>query len=326
MADHVLSVKIGDHKINPALALAPMAGITSQPFRLLAKEQGCQLLVSEMISAKGLIYQSGRSEELYRFSEEERPIGLQLFGSDPAVLAAAAQKLEALNPDFIDLNLGCPTPKVTKNGDGAALMRNPSLCSKIFKAVKNAVCCPVTVKLRKGWDEAEVTVVEIALRAEEAGLSMITVHGRTVSQKYSGQADWQIIAQVKKAVQIPVLGNGDVDSPASALAMIEQCAPDGLMIGRAARGNPWIFSAVLAALQGRPVPPKPTAEEIVRMALKHFSMLAALKGEESAVRQMRRHSSWYIRGFDQAACLRHHLVSAKSGAELKAILEKILAR
>ncbi len=318
-----LLLKIGSETIEPGLVLAPMAGITSQPFRILAREQGCRLVISEMISAKGLMYKNDRNCSLLYFTEEEKPLGLQIFGSEPDILASAAARLENMNPDFIDLNMGCPTRKVIKNGDGGALLRDPVLCSKIFQAVTKAVSCPVTVKLRKGWDEKAVTAPEIASRAEAAGIAAITVHGRTVAQGYSGKADWDIIARVKESVRIPVIGNGDIVSAADALAMIDKCSCDGVMIGRAARGNPWIFAEVLAAIQGRPLPPKPTGREIIDMMLRHFKLLEQLKGEKVASREMRRHSSWYIKGLSGAASARQKLIRAKSFVETEEILDEL---
>ncbi len=313
-------LNIGTLKVRPGLALAPMAGVTNHAFRLLAIEQGCKLLYSEMISAKGLIYDNNRNRSLLYFSEAERPIGLQLFGSDPAILARAAEKIENLGADFIDLNLGCPTRKITRNSEGGALLRQPALCSEIFRAVINAVKCPVTVKLRKGWDEKSYTLPEIAMRAEEAGISAITVHGRTVEQGYSGKADWDSIRDVKKMVSIPVIGNGDVDSPQAAAAMIDHCSCDGIMVGRAARGNPWIFREILAMLEGRLLPEKPSLDEITEMVVKHFELLASLKGESAAAREMRRHSSWYIKGLPGSAAARQKLIHASTLAEVKDLL------
>lgn len=313
-------LQIGSLQVRPGLALAPMAGVTDHAFRLLAKELGCKLLFSEMISAKGLIYDNNRNRSLLYFTEAERPIGLQLFGSEPAILARAAEKLEKLGVDFIDLNLGCPTRKITRNFEGGALLRQPALCSELFKAVVGAVSCPVTVKLRKGWDEKSYTLPEIAVRAEAAGVSAITVHGRTVEQGYSGKADWDAIKEVKALVSIPVIGNGDVDSPQAAAAMINHCSCDGIMVGRTARGNPWIFNEILALLEGRPLLSKPSLEEITAMVIKHFKLLILLKGETVAAREMRRHSYWYIKGLPGSAAARQKLIRASSLAEVEAVL------
>jgi len=315
-----LSLEIGSLKVQPGLALAPMAGITNHPFRVLVKEQGCPLVFSEMISAKGLLHDSRRSDLLLYFTDQERPIGFQLFGSDPLIMATAAHKLEHIGADFIDLNMGCPTRKITRNCEGGALMRKPALCSKIFLEVVNAVSCPVTVKLRKGWDADTINVVEIAQRAEEAGIKAVTVHGRTVEQGYSGKADWDIIKQVKESLSIPVIGNGDVDSPQSAEAMFAYCDCDGVMIGRAARGNPWIFGATLAWIKERRLPKPPSVDQIARMVLKHFSLLSELKGEAAAAREMRRHASWYIRGLPGAAVVRQKLIRVTSFKETESIL------
>lgn len=315
-----MSLKIGNLKIDPPLALAPMAGITSHPFRMLAREQGCRLLYSEMVSAKGMAFNQSRSDSLLYFSEAERPIGIQLFGSDPRILAGAAAEIEKMGADFIDLNLGCPAKKITSNCEGGALMRDPALCTKIFKALAGVVSCPVTVKLRKGWNSQSVNVLEIAARAEEAGLTAITVHGRTVDQGYSGKADWEAIKLVKEQVSIPVIGNGDVDSAAAALEMLKMCGCDGVMVGRASRGNPWIFAEISAALEGRPLPEPPTPGEIVDMALRHFTLLTEFKGEAAAAREMRRHSAWYIRGLPGSAAIRQQLVQISSYAEAESIL------
>ncbi len=315
-------LKIGSITVRPGISLAPMAGITGYPFRLLAKEQGCPLLYSEMISARGLLYNSRRHCHLLYFTEEERPIGFQIFGSEPAVMAKAAVQLEALGVDFVDLNLGCPTPKVTRNGDGGALLRNPALCSEIFKAVSRAVTCPVTVKLRKGWDAHSVNVVDVALRAEEAGIKAVAVHGRTVEQGYSGSADWDIIAKVKESLSIPVIGNGDINSPQSAGAMFSHCGCDGVMIGRAARGNPWIFSSALAWLKNNELPEPPPVEQLVETALKHLSMLIDLKGERVAIREMRQHAAYYIKSLPGAAAVRQKINRASSYQETENILRE----
>ncbi len=313
-------MKLGGVTVYPALALAPMAGITSHPFRLLVKEQGCGLVYSEMISARGLCCPGKRTEVLLCYSEAERPVAFQLFGSDPAVLAAAAQILQARSVDLIDLNLGCPTPKITRNGDGGALMRDPTRCSAIFEAVVKAVSCPVSVKIRKGWDECSVNAPEIALRAEAAGVKAVAVHGRTVKQGYSGKADWEIIKKVKESVSIPVFGNGNVSSPPEAQMMLEHCGCDGVMIGRAALGNPWIFRQVRAWLEeGRIVGP-PSPEERLEMCIRHMALLCGLKGNAVAAREMRRHAGWYIKGLPGAAEARRHLVKAVNCDEMATMM------
>lgn len=314
-------MNLGSKTVHPALALAPMAGVTGHPFRLLAKEQGCGLVYSEMISARGLCCPGKRTAALLYYSEAERPVAFQLFGSEPAVLAAAAQILEERLVDLIDLNLGCPTPKITRNGDGGALMRDPVRCSAIFEAVVKAVNCPVTVKIRKGWDECSVNAPEIALRAEAAGVKAVAVHGRTVKQGYSGKADWEIIKKVKETINIPVFGNGDVSSPLDAEAMLKHSCCDGVMIGRAAMGNPWIFKQVRAWLEeGRKLGP-PSPKERVEICIRHMALLCELKGNAVAAREMRRHASWYIKGLPGAAEARRRLIKAVNCDDMVAILQ-----
>ncbi len=313
-------LRIGSITVQPGVALAPMAGVGDHSFRVLAREQGCPLVYTEMISAKGLVMSGRRYGSLLYFTDRERPIGFQLFGSEPAIMAEAACILEEHGADFIDLNLGCPTPKITRNSEGGALMLNPSLCAKIFRTVVRAVSCPVTVKLRAGWDEKSVNAAEIAGLAEESGIRAVAVHGRTVRQGYSGRADWNVIRQVKSVLSIPVIGNGDVDSPRAAEDMFGYCGCDGVMIGRAARGNPWIFRDVVSCLQGKKVPPPPSVAEIIDMALKHFKLLIELKGEPVAAREMRRHAVWYIKGMKGAAAVRQRLIRIKSFNEAEKIL------
>ena len=319
-----LQLTIGSINISPGLALAPMAGIADHPFRVLVKEQGCPLVYSEMISAKGLVYSNRRNRSLLYFTDRERPIGFQLFGSDPEILAEGARIIESYEPDFIDLNFGCPTPKIVRNGDGGALMRNPALCRDIFSKVAAAVTCPVTVKIRTGWDEKNFNAAEIALLAEENGIKVVTVHGRTVKQGYRGEADWKIIKEVKERLSIPVIGNGDIDSPQKAEEMLNYSRCDGIMVGRAARGNPWIFKAILARLQeGREVE-APGAEEIFEMVLRHFRLLSDFKGEKIAAREMRRHAAWYVKGLKGAAAARQQLVRVNNYEELEAIMKDLL--
>lgn len=318
-----MTFQLGTTDLGPVLSLAPMAGVTNHPFRIIAKEQGCNLLFSEMISAKGLLFANKRNQSLLYFTSDEKPIGLQIFGSDPEIMAAAALKLEKTGADFIDLNLGCPARKVTRNAEGGALLRQPERCSAIFKAVVSAVCCPVTAKLRLGWDQHSITLPEIAVRAEEAGIKALTVHGRTVEQGYSGRANWSAIKEVKKLVSIPVIGNGDVDSAQAALRLLTETGCDGVMVGRAARGNPWVFREIAAAFAGHPLPARPTLDEIIATALKHFQLLIKLKGETVATREMRRLSCFYIRGLPGAAAVRQKLIYASNYSELASVLDQL---
>ncbi len=314
-------VKIGPVHIEPALALAPMAGITRHPFRILARNYGCGLVFTEMIHGRALLRGGRYSSFLTYFDEAERPIGLQLFGSEPALLAGAAQKAESLGVDLIDLNLGCPSSRTLCNGEGGALLRQPQLCSAIFKAVVDAVTCPVTVKLRKGWDNRLINAVEISRRAEEAGVKAVTVHGRTVSQGFSGKADWEIIGAVKRAVSIPVFGNGDVASPEEAVEMFSCCGCDGVMIGRAALGNPWIFEQVKAKLEDRPAVEPPTLQERIETVLRHIDLLCRFKGGEVAFSEVRRQAGWYFRGFPKAAQVRRSLAEVTTVDGLRTVIE-----
>lgn len=318
-------VKIGSVHVVPAIALAPMAGITGHPFRILARECGCGLVFTEMIHARALMCGGMNSLFLTYFHESERPVGLQLFGSDPGMLAEAAQKAESLGVDLVDLNLGCPTPRILRNGDGGALLQQPKLCSAIFKEVVEAVACPVTVKLRKGWDDHLVNAVEIAGRAEAAGVKAVTVHGRTVAQGFSGKADWEIIGAVKRAVDIPVFGNGDVASPDDAVAMLDCCGCDGVMIGRAALGFPWIFEQVKARFEGRLAADSPAPQERIKMALRHLELLCKQKGGEATLSEMRRQAGWYLRGFPKAALARRSLAGVSTVSELRTVMLRYVA-
>lgn len=294
-------MNIGNIELSAPLALAPMAGITDLPFRLICRRLGCGMTVSEMVSAKGLLYKNVKTTEMLRIDDGERPTAIQLFGSVPAELAEAARMVEASGADMIDFNMGCPVPKIVNNGEGSALMKNPQLAHDILAAMVKAVKIPVTVKFRAGWDDANRNAVEIARAVEAAGVSAVAVHGRTRQQFYEGKADWSIIADVKRAVKVPVFGNGDIFTVADGLRMLEQTGCDGLMIGRGADGNPWLFTALAAALRGEPLPQPPSLKERLAQAAEHLEMLIAYKNEVVAVKEMRRHISAYLKGMPHAA-------------------------
>lgn len=294
-------MNIGNIELSAPLALAPMAGITDLPFRLICRRLGCGMTVSEMVSAKGLLYKNVKTTEMLRIDDGERPTAIQLFGSVPAELAEAARMVEASGADMIDFNMGCPVPKIVNNGEGSALMKNPQLAHDIMAAMVKAVKIPVTVKFRAGWDDANRNAVEIARAVEAAGVSAVAVHGRTRQQFYEGKADWSIIADVKQAVKVPVFGNGDIFTVADGLRMLEQTGCDGLMIGRGADGNPWLFTALAAALRGEPLPQPPSLKERLAQASEHLEMLIAYKNEVVAVKEMRRHISAYLKGMPHAA-------------------------
>ena len=294
-------MQIGKIKLETPLVLAPMAGITDLPFRLICRHLGCGMTVSEMVSAKGLLYKNVKTTEMLRIDSGERPTAIQLFGSVPAELAEAARLVEASGADIIDFNMGCPVPKIVNNGEGSALMKNPQLAYEILAAMVQAVKIPVTVKFRAGWDAEHRNAVEIAKAAEAAGVSAVAVHGRTRQQFYEGKADWQIIADVKKAVKVPVFGNGDIFTVADGLRMREETGCDGLMLGRGADGNPWLFRELAAALRGEELPAAPTLEERLAQAAEHLALLVAYKGEYISVKEMRRHISAYLKGLPHAA-------------------------
>ena len=294
-------MNIGNIELSAPLALAPMAGITDLPFRLICRRLGCGMTVSEMVSAKGLLYKNVKTTEMLRIDDGERPTAIQLFGSVPAELAEAARMVEASGADMIDFNMGCPVPKIVNNGEGSALMKNPQLAHDILAAMVKAVRIPVTVKFRAGWDDANRNAVEIARAVEAAGVSAVAVHGRTRQQFYEGKADWSIIADVKQAVKVPVFGNGDIFTVADGLRMLEQTGCDGLMIGRGADGNPWLFTALAAALHGEPLPQPPSLKERLAQASEHLAMLIDYKNEVVAVKEMRRHISAYLKGMPHAA-------------------------
>ena len=297
----IRKLQIGNVTLENNLILAPMAGVTDLPFRLLCKEQGAGLLCMEMVSAKAILYKNKNTEELLTIDPREKPVSLQLFGSDPDIMSEIAKQIEERPFDILDINMGCPVPKIVNNGEGSALMKNPHLAHDILAAMVKAVKIPVTVKFRAGWDDNNRNAVEIARAVEAAGVSAVAVHGRTRQQFYEGKADWSIIADVKQAVKVPVFGNGDIFTVADGLRMLEQTGCDGLMIGRGADGNPWLFTALAAALRGEPLPQPPSLKERLAQAAEHLEMLIAYKNEVVAVKEMRRHISAYLKGMPHAA-------------------------
>ncbi|MGE5553463.1 MAG: tRNA dihydrouridine synthase DusB [Betaproteobacteria bacterium] len=322
--------------LHSRVVLGPMAGVTDLPFRLLAWEMGIGLAYTEMVSAMALVYRNARTQELLRRDPAEGPVSVQLFGREPEILArAAALVLEGGSggapehgrpvgrPAAIDLNAGCPTPKIVKNGEGAALMREPALLGEIIRAlvaVAGPRGVPVTVKFRAGWDSAHRNAVEVAQVAEEAGAALIAVHGRTRDQFYSGRADWTIIREVREAVRIPVVGNGDVTTPEEAVALREATGCDAVMIARGALGNPWLLRRAAEALAGRPVSPPPSVEERLSMLLRHLRMQVAYLGEEHGVREMRKHAAWYLKGLRGAGPAKQQIHAATTLAEVIDVL------
>lgn len=316
-----MSLKIGNVALSNPYILAPMAGVTDLPFRLLCKEMGVGLLSMEMVSAKAISFRNRNTKKLLEIGEGEQPIALQLFGSDPVIVSEAAKYIEHLPFDILDINMGCPVPKVVGNGEGSALMKNTSLAEEIVRKTAAAIQKPVTVKFRKGFDDNNVNAVEFAKRMEAAGAAAVAVHGRTREQYYSGTADWEIIRQVKDAVSIPVIGNGDVDSPVSAHKMLEQTGCDGVMIGRASRGNPWIFRELLAYDKNGTMPEKPTRAEIREMILRHAHLQVKYMGEYSGIREMRKHVAWYTAGLPHSAAIRRRVNEIETLDNLEEMLE-----
>lgn len=315
--------RIGDVMVPGKLILAPMAGVTDLPFRLLCKEKGADLIYTEMVSAKGIYYNSKNTEALLEVQEEERPVALQLFGSDPEIISSMAAKIEDRNFDILDINMGCPVPKVVNNGEGSALLKNPRLVEEIITRTVRAVKKPVTVKIRKGFYDQEPNAVEIARIAEGCGATAVAVHGRSREQYYAGQADWNIIAKVKEAVSIPVIGNGDVTDGPSARALLEQTGCDGVMVGRAVRGNPWIFREILHYLRTGERAERPSGAEVRDTILRHAQMELGLKGEYTAVREMRKHIAWYTAGYPHSAAFRRTINEMETFEELGKAVKNI---
>lgn len=314
---------IGDVVLENNVILAPMAGVTDLPFRLLCRKMGAGLVCMEMVSAKAIYYNNKNTQGLLEIHPQEMPSSLQLFGSDPEILARMAEKIQDRPFSILDFNMGCPVPKVVNNGEGSALMKDPGLAEKILSALVRAVKKPVTVKLRKGFDDGCCNAPELARIAEACGVAAVAVHGRTREQYYSGRADWDIIRQVKEAVKIPVIGNGDVNSPEAAKALLEQTGCDGVMIGRAAQGNPWIFRDTVDFLETGKLPQPPSAEEKKGMVLEHAALQLQYKGEYTAVREMRKHLAWYTAGMPHSARFRQMINSMETMEELTAGVETI---
>ena len=316
-------LKIGNVQLQNSYILGPMAGVTDLPFRLLCKEQGAGLVCMEMVSAKGILYNNKNTESLLEIHPDEMPASLQLFGSDPKIVSEMAKRIEERPFAILDINMGCPVPKVVRNGEGSALMKNPKLVFDLVSAVVKAIEKPVTVKIRKGFDEQHVNAVEIAKIIEEAGAAAVAVHGRTREQYYSGKADWEIISKVKDAVSIPVIGNGDGTSGERAIAMREQTGCDGVMIARGAQGNPWIFSELTAYEQTGMLPPRPSVGEIKNTMLRHAVLQLEYKGEYLGIREMRKHVAWYVKGLHGAARLRDAINKVETYEELENILTSL---
>ncbi len=316
-------MKIGNIEIENPVALGPMAGVTDLTFRLICKELGCGIVFTEMVSAKGIYYNDPKTKRLMKIEEQERPVALQIFGSDPEIMGEVAGRINTHNHDILDINMGCPTPKIVKNGDGSALLKKPELLGRVVKSVVEASEKPVTVKIRKGWDDDNVNAAQVAKIIEENGAKAISIHGRTREQFYTGKADWKIIKKVKEAVAIPVFGNGDVFSVIDAKEMKNITNCDGIMVARGAQGNPWIFKRITHYMKTGEILDPPTTAEKIDMCKKHLNMLIDEKGEYIAIREMRKHCAWYLKGVRNSAKIRNNLNKATSGEEMKELLNTL---
>lgn len=317
-----MKLRIGDVTFDNNLILAPMAGITDLPFRFLCREQGCGMAVTEMVSAKAILYKNRNTKEILEVAEGEGPVSVQLFGSDPQIMADIAAQVESGPFALIDVNMGCPVPKIVNNGEGSALMDDIKLAERILTSMVKAVKKPVTVKFRKGFTQGDCNAEEFARMAESCGAAAVAVHGRTREQYYSGTADWDVIRKVKAAVSIPVIGNGDVFQPEDAKAMLDQTGCDGVMIARGAKGNPWIFSRTLHYLETGELLAGPSAAEISSMIVRHGELQMKHKGEAVAMREMRKHMAWYTSGLPHSAKLRNDINRVETMDELKRFVEE----
>ena len=317
-------MKIGNVQLDNEVFLSPMAGVTDLPFRTICKEKGCGMLYTEMINAKALCYDDENTKKMLNLEDDGHPVAVQIFGSDPEYMGKAASIMNQYTNDILDINMGCPAPKVVKNGDGSALLKNPELAAKVLKAVVGNSEKPVTLKIRKGWDDTCINAVEIAKIAEDCGISAIAIHGRTREQYYSGKADWDIIRQVKENVSIPVIGNGDVFEVEDAINMLNQTNCDAIMIGRGAQGNPWIFKRINHYMQTGEILPEPTLEEKINTAKKHLKLAVEEHGEYVAVREMRKHIAWYLKGLRNSARVRDEINKIESYEEVVNKLESYM--